>query len=88
MRCWQRSLVISATGSSSCPSASTAPRPLVETDAGHGMIFRAFDGRLLVTVHTPNGTPDERPVFLEVKEQDGMLVRRLTSRPSAVILEP
>jgi arabinan endo-1,5-alpha-L-arabinosidase len=50
-----------------------APRPLVEQDAGHGMIFHAFDGRLLITVHTPNRTPDERPVFLEAKEQDGTL---------------
>ena len=37
------------------------------------MIFRAFDGRLMVAVHTPNRTPDERPVFMEVKERDGTL---------------
>jgi arabinan endo-1,5-alpha-L-arabinosidase len=48
-------------------------RPLVERDAGHGMIFRAFDGRLMVTVHTPNRTPDERPVLMEVRERDGAL---------------
>jgi arabinan endo-1,5-alpha-L-arabinosidase len=48
-------------------------RPLVERDAGHGMIFRAFDGRLMATVHTPNRTPDERPVFMEVREHGGTL---------------
>jgi arabinan endo-1,5-alpha-L-arabinosidase len=48
-------------------------RPLVEKDAGHGMIFRAFDGRLMITVHTPNRTPDERPVFFEVVEGGGTL---------------
>ena len=50
-----------------------AERPLVEKDAGHGMIFRAFDGRLVIAVHPPNRTPDERPVFLEAKERGGTL---------------
>jgi len=45
----------------------------MDHDAGHGMVFRAFDGRLLVAVHTPNRTPDERPVFREVREDGGTL---------------
>jgi arabinan endo-1,5-alpha-L-arabinosidase len=50
--------------------------PLVERDAGHGMVFRAFDGRLMAAVHTPNRTPDERPVFFEVEERAGTLSRK------------
>jgi arabinan endo-1,5-alpha-L-arabinosidase len=50
-----------------------SPLPLVERDAGHGMIFRAFDGRLMVAVHTPNRTPEERPVFIEARERAGTL---------------
>jgi arabinan endo-1,5-alpha-L-arabinosidase len=48
-------------------------RPLVERDAGHGMVFRAFDGRLVVAAHTPNRSPGERPAFREVLERDGTL---------------
>jgi hypothetical protein len=28
--------------------------PLLANDGGHGMIFRAFDGRLLLAIHQPN----------------------------------
>jgi arabinan endo-1,5-alpha-L-arabinosidase len=29
-------------------------KPLLAVDAGHGMIFKTFDGRLMMTVHQPN----------------------------------
>lgn len=44
--------------------------PLWEKNGGHGMIFRTFDGRLFVTLHTPNQTPCERPVFVEIEETE------------------
>jgi arabinan endo-1,5-alpha-L-arabinosidase len=44
--------------------------PLWAEDGGHGMIFRAFDGRLMVTFHRPNKNPEERPVFVEIEETD------------------
>lgn len=47
-----------------------SPAPLFGKDGGHGMIFRAFDGRLLMTLHTPNATPNERPTWIEVAERD------------------
>ncbi len=47
---------------------------LFEKDGGHGMIFKAFDGRLMLTLHAPNENPYERPVFFEIKEQDDTLV--------------
>ena len=42
--------------------------PLFAKDGGHGMIFRDYDGRLLLTIHTPNKTPLERAVFFELEE--------------------
>jgi hypothetical protein len=49
--------------------------PLFDRDGGHGMVFRTFDGRLMLTIHTPNNTPMERPIFVELKEQGGRLVK-------------
>jgi arabinan endo-1,5-alpha-L-arabinosidase len=47
------------------------PEPIADDDSGHGMAFRAFDGRLYITVHKPNKTPFERPVFIEIDDRDG-----------------
>lgn len=47
--------------------------PLYGKDGGHGMIFRAFDGRLMLSLHTPNATPHERPIFLPLHEVEGTL---------------
>ena len=51
-------------------------KPLYDRDGGHGMLFRTWDGQLMLTVHAPNRTPDERPVFLRVQE-DGDQLRML-----------
>jgi beta-xylosidase len=50
------------------------PQPLFTRDGGHGMIFRTFGGDALFTVHAPNTPPDERPVFLSVRERGEWLV--------------
>jgi hypothetical protein len=47
--------------------------PLYSADGGHGMLFHAFDGRLFLAVHTPNRTPLERALFVELEEKDGVL---------------
>jgi arabinan endo-1,5-alpha-L-arabinosidase len=47
--------------------------PLYCADGGHGMLFRTFEGRLMLTVHRPNSTPNERPIFVPVVENDGHL---------------
>ncbi len=47
--------------------------PIYESDGGHGMIFKTFEGDLFLALHTPNATPLERPVFLPLLEQDGRL---------------
>lgn len=45
-----------------------------QNDGGHGMVFRTFEGRLMLTIHTPNQTPDERPIFIELVEKAGKLM--------------
>lgn len=47
--------------------------PIYGRDGGHGMLFRDFDNRLWMTLHHPNDTPNERPVWLEVTETQGGL---------------
>nr|WP_239614718.1 glycoside hydrolase family 43 protein [Cohnella mopanensis] len=49
------------------------PEPIFENDGGHGMIFRTYEGKILLALHTPNSTPDERPVFIELAEENGRL---------------
>jgi len=53
--------------------------PLFSEDGGHGMVFRAFDGHLMLTLHQPNETTRERPVFFELSDIDGCLVRGLNN---------
>ena len=49
------------------------PEPLFADDGGHGMLFCAFDGRLIMPLHQPNRSPAERARFLDVREEDGRL---------------
>ncbi len=49
-------------------------KPLYSGDGGHGMVFRGADNVLRLAIHTPNRTPDERPIFLPVKEASNGLV--------------
>lgn len=48
--------------------------PLFKKNGGHGMIFKDFNNRLLVSLHSPNNTPCERPCFFEIKEENDTLV--------------
>ncbi|MEN6383586.1 MAG: glycoside hydrolase family 43 protein [Phycisphaerales bacterium] len=50
-----------------------ASEPLFSEDGGHGMLFRTFDGQLMLSIHKPNKTPDERPMFLAINEIGGKL---------------
>lgn len=45
-------------------------QPLYKNDGGHGMIFTALNGDLYLTLHSPNKTPLERPVFIEIMETE------------------
>ncbi len=48
---------------------------LYKKDGGHGMIFRAFDDTLYLTLHTPNETLKEHPVFIKLEEHDNTISR-------------
>lgn len=42
--------------------------PIVGNDAGHGMVFRRFDGQLMLVLHQPNRGPLERPRLYTLEE--------------------
>ncbi len=44
------------------------------------MIFRRFDGGLMVALHSPNRSPDERCRLIEVEDTGDTLVRRGNSQ--------
>lgn len=37
-------------------------------NGGHGMVFKTFDGRLMLTLHQPNNSPNERMALFEVED--------------------
>ncbi|WP_337098530.1 glycoside hydrolase family 43 protein [Paenibacillus sp. YIM B09110] len=47
--------------------------PLFEGDGGHGMLFKSFDGELMLALHSPNDTPNERVMFIRLREANGNL---------------
>lgn len=49
--------------------------PLYSGDGGHCMTFRDFDGNLWLSLHHPNETPYERPIFLPLEDDK---LRRLS----------
>lgn len=46
------------------------PEPLYAGDGGHCMVFRTFDGQLMLAYHRPNPSPHERPYFVPLRETD------------------
>ena len=51
-----------------------SPTALFDADGGHPMLFRRFDGQLMMAIHSPNKPMREREVFLEVEEVGDTLV--------------
>lgn len=49
--------------------------PIYANDGGHGMVFQTFDQELMLTLHAPNDTPLERPVFIKLSERNGKIIR-------------
>ena len=41
---------------------------LFSENGGHGMLFKTFDGRLMLTLHQPNNSPNERMALFEVED--------------------
>ncbi|WP_163538649.1 glycoside hydrolase family 43 protein [Gracilibacillus sp. YIM 98692] len=50
--------------------------PLFSSDGGHGMLFKNLENNLMLTLHSPNKTPNERPIFIEMEETGGVIKRR------------
>ncbi len=44
------------------------PEPLYTADGGHSMLFKRFDGQLMMTLHTPNGGPQTRIRLFEIED--------------------
>ena len=42
--------------------------PLYTNNGGHAMLFRTFDGKLLMNLHRPNKAPNERTCFFEIED--------------------
>ena len=57
--------------------------PLFEDDGGHPMLFRAFDGRLLMAIHQPNRLV-ERARFFEM-DDSGDTVRLVREVPGGPV---
>jgi GH43 family beta-xylosidase len=57
--------------------------PFFREDGGHSMIFRRFDGGLMVALHSPNRSPDERCRLIEVEDTGDTLVPRGNSQAKA-----
>lgn len=51
-------------------------KPVFEDDGGHGMIFKSLDGELMLTLHCPNVSHEEKPVFFKIEETEDSIVRR------------
>jgi GH43 family beta-xylosidase len=49
-------------------------KPLFAANGGHGMIFRTFDGQLMLVLHQPNSSPNERAQFFELQDTGDSLV--------------
>jgi GH43 family beta-xylosidase len=69
-------LAVSASGKLAGPWRQQA-EPVFAADGGHAMLFRRFDGQLMMILHQPNRTPDERAVLLPMEDRgDTLRVQR------------
>lgn len=65
-------LLVKFAGGRLCTDFEYMP-PLYTEDGGHGMIFRAADGRLFLTFHSPNASGCEHPFFVELEDKGDRL---------------
>lgn len=47
--------------------------PLYTQDGGHAMLFKRFDGTLMMALHSPNQLGEERMLLFEMDDSDGRL---------------
>jgi len=46
---------------------------LFTEDGGHGMIFKATDGEIRLVLHSPNKSPYERPIIIDLIEENNRI---------------
>jgi arabinan endo-1,5-alpha-L-arabinosidase len=66
-------LTVSESGKLAGPWKQQA-EPVFAADGGHAMMFRRFDGQLMMILHQPNKVPDERAHLFEM-EDNGETIR-------------
>lgn len=66
---------VAVSGNGEIDGHFTQVEPLFMDDGGHGMVFRALDGQLYLTLHSPNLTPHERPCFHPLRDTGSRLIR-------------
>lgn len=44
------------------------PEPVYRDDGGHPMLFRTFEGQLMMSLHSPNSGPNQRIHFFEMED--------------------
>jgi hypothetical protein len=49
-------------------------KPFIDNNTGHGMLFRTFDGKLLLCIHHAEGDGPRKPQFWEVDDSGDKLV--------------
>lgn len=51
-------------------------KPIFENDGGHPMLFRTFEGQLVMAIHQPNGGRKERPrLFFVTENGDSLAIK-------------
>ena len=60
-------LAVSESGKLAGPWVQQA-EPVFRDDGGHAMLFRTFDGRLVMSLHSPNSGPNQRIRFFEMAD--------------------
>ena len=65
---YKQGMAVSASGRVAGPWQQIEP-PLIETDGGHGMLFRTFEGDLLMAIHHPNKGDLERLHLFSIQDR-------------------
>lgn len=70
---YNEAVAVSSTGD--IDGVFTQAEPLFWNDGGHGMVFRALDGQLYLTLHSPNEHLKEQPCFYPLRDAGDHLER-------------
>ena len=54
--------------------------PLFKANGGHGMIFKTLEGKLMLVLHQPNNSPNERAYFFEIEDMGDKLMLKTKSK--------